>query len=138
MDEVVIANYIVTFYSFAFSAVWIIMIFVIFLNKRFKIALKEDKLSRWAFIFLWIFVFNFTLYHLTYFVAVGNEEDENKRSLKEICDEPDLTLKSMKMEKIDISNVKVYSNLLNIFNLHFFHSSVGLYLMMLLWIMEHK
>jgi hypothetical protein len=44
----------------------------------------------------------------------------------------------VKLWDIRLSELRVVSNLLNILNLHLFHSTMGLYFLMLFYIMEHK
>ena len=100
-----------------------------------------DLFSKIAYVGLIVFIWFFALYHITYFAAVGRNQNENTDSLKMIWDLNDMRRSYVRMQNLQINRLsrsRIYPNLFNIFNLHLFHGTVGLYLLMLLWIMLHK
>lgn len=128
--------FILTFPTFVFMMYMLIRVWFITPHRR---ALKEDWFWRIFYVICLLYTIIFFVFRITLFFSVGVEGKIDGISLKNIWTSSDDVLYQMNgLQEIEILPLRLVTNIVAIVNVHIFQIALGLYFLILAWIMKHK
>ena len=137
MDDKTVS--IITFIFEAFIAI-VFVYFLIYIrrNKKLSKVMKSDRFSSWAFVISHFYCLNFILFRILYFISSQVGKDEGPNSVNDVWNKQVLLTRLIKMETISPWGYRSFGNVLGLINLHVFFVVFGMYLLMLVCLIQHN